>query len=95
MCQKSVRKIDKFFLKKNDQLIPCSENKNILKEVKIYNSWIVEKDGVRKYGFEAFILLISHSTFFWPLKYILNTFPFKKLGEKFYKNLSNNRVSNL
>jgi len=95
MCQKSVRKIDQFLLKKNDQLIPCSKNQDILKEVKIYNSWIVEKNGVRKYGFDAFIVVISNSTFFWPLKYVLNTFPFKQLGKKIYKNISKNRITNL
>ena len=95
MCTDSVKKIDNFFLKKNSELIPCSNNKKIIPDIKKYNSWIVEKNGVRKYGFDAFIFIISQTRFIWPLKYILNISLFNKIGNVIYSYISSTRSTKL
>ena len=74
-----MRKFDKFLLKKTDQIIPCYKNQDILKSAKKNNSWVVKKNGIKKYGFDGFILIISHSRFFWPLEYILKIYLFTEL----------------
>ncbi len=90
-CEKFVRILLTFLASRELHLYQAQSNKEVCELMEAHNSWVVrEINGKTFYGFEAFqeVIKRSHFQFLYPL---FNRSWVKRIGEKFYQIVSNNR----
>jgi predicted DCC family thiol-disulfide oxidoreductase YuxK len=91
-CQKGVRIIKAFFLLPEVTLNVAQETPSIYSDMLKNNSWVVvNENNDRFFHFNAWIELLRHSPFGFPLAWFFGLKPISFIGAKIYHWVSNNR----
>lgn len=92
-CAKASFLIKRLFcLSLETQVISSSENQSAAEIMERENSWvIIDANGNARVGFSGFITILTYSPWAWIFTPIFSVWPIKKLGEKIYRLVANNR----